>query len=74
MVICSFIILGFYSLQNLREIIFTVGTQWLLTLKKKGKIIWIWNEREDFSEKIMLLFVLMALTSPLIMRLSLCST
>lgn len=74
MVICSFIILGFYSLQNLREIMFTVGTQWLLTLKKKGKIIWIWNEREDFSEKIMLLFVLMALTSPLIMRLSLCST
>lgn len=28
-----------------------VGLQWLITLKKKGKIIGIWNEIEDFAKK-----------------------
>lgn len=51
-----------------------IGLQWLLTLKKKGKITWIWNKIEDFAKKIILFFVLMALSSPFILVLSLCSS
>lgn len=43
-------------------------------LKKKGELFWVWNEIEDFAKKIILFFVLMALTSPFIMILYLCSS
>lgn len=73
MVTFSFIIVELYYLQDSREIMFIRNTMAIST-KEKRKIIWICNEREDFSEMIILLFVLMALTSPLIMILSLCSS
>lgn len=68
MVTFSFIIVELYYLQDSREIMFIRNTMAIST-EEKRKIIWICNEREDFSEKIVLLFVLMALTSPLIMIL-----
>lgn len=68
MVTFCFIVLELYYLQNLREIMFINNTVAVST-KEKGKEFGYVMREDFFSEKIILLLVLMALTCPLIMIL-----